>query len=168
MEFLAVTKEAFALTTGILAVTHPEQYAMAGEMKRAMIESGQCEEALRNWPTVFTAISIISNRESPLHRDLHEAWEWFDLLLSIGPYEQAPLYLPNLGIRVNNPPGTICVFGGRALWHGVRKVSPRITFALYMRKLVQEGLDIEPAGWITQREYERYIGINRHHLRSYT
>ncbi|KAK7677485.1 hypothetical protein QCA50_003723 [Cerrena zonata] len=164
-KFVSVARDPFAVVSGILAITHPQQYEMAKEMKDSMITSGNCAEALGRWPTVFTAISVITNRESPFHRDLHESWKWFDFLLSFGPYKHAPLYLANLGIRVNNPPGTICIFGGRALWHGVRRVSPRVTLALYMRKNIQKELGIQSASWMTQQEYSNYIGPQRHNLR---
>ncbi|KAK7676689.1 hypothetical protein QCA50_020049 [Cerrena zonata] len=164
-EFLSVARDPFAVVSGILAITHPRQYKMAKEMKERIIASGDCKEALERWPMVFTAISVISNRESPFHRDLHESWKWFDFLLSFGPYDHAPLYLANLGIRVNNPPGTICIFGGRALWHGVRRVSPRVTLALYMRKNIQKELGIQSAPWMTQHEYNSYIGSQRHNIR---
>lgn len=164
-EFLSIAHDPFAVVSGILAITHPRQYEMAKWMKNSMIASGDCEDALGRWPMVFTAISVISNRESPFHRDLHESWKWFDFLLSFRPYQHAPLYLANLGIRVNNPPGTICIFGGRALWHGVRRVSPRITLALYMRKNIQKELGIQSASWMTQHEYDSFIGSKRHNIR---
>lgn len=164
-DFLSLAREPFAVMSGILAITHPQQYNMARQMKERLIQSGQCTEALQRWPMVFTAVSVITNRESPYHRDLHEGWQWFDFLLSFGPYKHAPLYLANLGVRVDNPPGTICLFGGRALLHGVRRVSPRITLALYMRQNIQQELGIPSAGWMTQHEYDSYIGVKRHGLR---
>ncbi|KAK7685093.1 hypothetical protein QCA50_011930 [Cerrena zonata] len=160
-EFLSLAREPFAVMSGILAITHPKQYNMAKQMKERLMMSGQCTEALQRWPMVFTAISVITNWESPYHRDLHEGWQWFNFLVSFGPYKYAPLYLANLGVRVDNPPGTICLFGGKAILHGVRRVSPRITLALYMRQNIQEELGIQSARWITQQEYDLYVGIVR-------
>lgn len=164
-ELLSLAQEPFAVMSGILSIAHPKQYDMAKEMKERLMESGQCTEALQRWPMVFTAISVITNRESPFHRDLHEGWQWFDLLLSFGPYKHAPLYMANFGVRIPNPPGTICLFGGRAILHGVRRVSPRITLALYMRENIQKELGIESAGWMTQQQYHPYVGARRHSLR---
>lgn len=131
-----------------------------------MKASGRCVDALNQWPSVFTAATVVANRKTPFHRDTLTDWSWFDLILSFGLYHQAPLYIPILGVRVNNPRGTICAFSGKALLHGVRQTSlARISFILYMRKNVQEGQGVKAAGWMTQQYYEGYVGTDRKRLR---
>lgn len=139
---------------------------MSRTTKQSMLTSGICSDVLQQWPSVFTAVSVITNRATPYHRDISTAWEWYDLILSFGPYRTAPLYLPILGVRVNNSPGTVCAFSGRALRHGVRRIdSARISIAFYTRKNVQEGEKVQPVGWMHQSEYEDDIGQDRCNIR---
>lgn len=164
--FLSQARDSLALLSGVLAIIHPEQYRMGLEIQREMKASGSCVDALTLWPSVFTAATIVTNQKTPFHRDILTDWSWFDLILSFGLYHHAPLYIPILGIRVNNPRGTICAFSGKALLHGVRKTNlARISFILYMRKNVQEGQRVKAAGWMTQQYYEGYVGTDRRKLR---
>ena len=85
---------------------------------------------------------------------------WYDILTSIGPYQDAPLYLSPLGIRINNPPGSICAFSGMALRHGVRYTQfPRISFAMYLRENVRAGVHVPAAKWMTQSVYREITGL---------
>ena len=144
----------------MLYIIHPAQYEMAWKVKQELLFNGSCAETLAVWPSVFTAMSVISNRETPYHRDSQSRMCWYDMLTSVGPYKDAPLYLSPLGIRIHNPPGTICAFSGMALRHGVRYTpDPRISFAMYLRENVRAGVHVLPAKWMTQSVYRRITGL---------
>lgn len=152
--------------SGILAIIHPAQYDMAYKIKMRLMESSDCENTLRKWGTVYTAATVIANRRTPYHRDNGSRVEWYDMLTSYGPYDKAPFHLEPLGLRINNPPGTICAFSGRAIRHGVRKIEqPRISLALYLRDNVRDGADVDSAGWMTQQSFEPLVGPKRGSLR---
>ncbi|KAG1873300.1 hypothetical protein C8R48DRAFT_669898 [Suillus tomentosus] len=79
-----------AIASAALRVMHPEQY-WAG--LRTLSNLGniavskdlpQMPEALQYWASVFNTLSIISNRETPHHRDHMSIAECFDILTTVG------------------------------------------------------------------------------------
>lgn len=142
---------------------------MGAQIHRSMHARKGCSETISRWPSVQTAISIISNRETPFHRDEKSRMQWYDMLTSIGTYSKAPLYLSPLNMRFDNLPGSVCAFSGMALRHGVRRCTgSRISIASYLRDDVREGEKVIAADWMTQKEYLPYIGhkgIRIKHLR---
>ena len=54
-------------------------------------------EGLEHWHSVFTAITLITNRESLLHRDPKTNIRWYDLMLTVGDYNEAILKLSTFG-----------------------------------------------------------------------
>ena len=157
--FLDVGRDAWALVSGVLLVIHPQQYWMAKKVQESMMDRGCCAETLSQWPSVQTAVSVIANRSTPFHRDSKSRTTWFDLITSIGPYRNAPMYLSPIKIRVDNTPGTICAFSGLALRHAVRKCGEsRISFAWYLREDTRRREDIAPASWMLQSEYDGFVG----------
>ena len=66
-------------------------------------------ETLSPWPMVFTNVSLIANRETPLHRDLCLQANWFDLLVNVGDHNGCVLSLPSLGVELAYNPGTECL-----------------------------------------------------------
>lgn len=156
--FLYKGCQTLAIMSGILRIIHPEQYQMGKSIQQSLLGRNCCASTILNWPSVQTALSIITNRETPFHRDTKSRMQWYDMLTSIGPYSKAPLYLSPIGLRVDNRPGTICAFSGVALRHGVRRCDlPRISFAWYLRDNVREGEQVQPAHWMTQKVYEEFL-----------
>ena len=132
---------------------------MGLKVHASMTSRGRCADTIARWPSAQTAISIISNRATPFHRDEKGRMQWYDLLTSIGTYTKAPLYLSPLNMRFDNTPGSVCFFSGMAIRHGVRKCTgSRIAIATYLRDDVREGEGITPAEWMTQTEYLPYVG----------
>ena len=135
---------------------------MAWRAKKTMAHNNCCKDTLDMWPSVFTAMSIISNRETPFHRDSQSRMCWYDILTSVGPYNDAPVYLSPFGIRISNTPGTICAFSGMALRHAVRYTAqPRISIASYLRENVRAGAHVQPAGWMSQSVYRNITGYSQ-------
>ena len=98
-----------ALISGILRITHPDQYRMGYQTLRHLAEIPQVASTLRRWPTVFHAITLICNRSSLLHRELKGNLSFFDLLVSVGDYRYAPLQLGPVGLQLPNTAGSIAV-----------------------------------------------------------
>ena len=155
-----------ALISGILAIIHPTQYDMARKVKDNILKTSRCTRTLNRWGTVLTAITIISNRWTPAHRDNASRVQWYDLLTSLGTYGTASLHIRLLGIRIPNSPGTLSAFSGMAFSHTVDEIEQaRVSLALYSRENVRAGADVEPAPWMSQKYYESLVGPNRHELR---
>lgn len=166
--FMHLARDAFALMSGILAIIHPNQYDMARLVKDHLLKtSTKCAPALKQWSSVYTAVTMIANRQSPAHRDTGSRTEWYDMLTSVGKFEEAPLSLGPIGILISNPPGTVSAFSGMAFSHSVQEIDhPRLSIALYLRENMQDFAGCDPAGWMTQMHYEQLIGPKRGCLRA--
>ena len=134
---------------------HPEQFQVG--MRALQMLSGDCnltqycssrDEVFENWASPFSALSIISNRETPIHRDTSGRFEWFDILVTLGNYEHAVLDLPGIGLALDYPPGSLVAIAGKVLLHGVEKVAgDRVCVAWYMRDRVHHQLGLPPCNW---------------------
>ncbi|KAG1801996.1 uncharacterized protein BJ212DRAFT_1220067, partial [Suillus subaureus] len=71
------------------------------------------------WPSTFSGIEVIVNRETPYHQDLGALPSVYDLLVSLGQDHQAMLDLHDLGAQLGYPPGTMVYISGKVLEHGM-------------------------------------------------
>ncbi|KIM59776.1 hypothetical protein SCLCIDRAFT_81394, partial [Scleroderma citrinum Foug A] len=107
------------------------------------------DDALDTWSTVYTNISVIANRGTPLHHDSHSQSNWYDILVSVGEYKDCYLDIPTLGLKLEYSPGTIVAFSSRLLHHGVNKVDGhRCCFAYYMRDNIHNFLHVPATEWM--------------------
>ncbi|KAG2351373.1 hypothetical protein BDR07DRAFT_1319906 [Suillus spraguei] len=144
-KYLSAIARPAVIASAALRVMHPRQYwegltnivslgAMANDM-----HLHQISDKLGKWSSVFCALSIISNRETPFHRDSLSRMQWFDVLTSVGRYCHARMSLPSLQIELKYDPGVMVGMSGRAVRHGVHKVDgDRICWAWYMRDNVHD------------------------------
>lgn len=143
-----------AILSAALSIMHPTLFkrgmeGMKGLKEYADQSDRNMAKALTNWSSVFTNMQLIANRLAPLHRDPNSHAPWFDLLCTIGEYEEGYMYMPSLGIILEYPPGTIVAFSGRLLRHGVNKVDgERYTMAYYMRPSVHRWLGVTRSHWV--------------------
>ena len=127
-------EESGSLLDGILAVTHPDLYAISQDLADKVFAEQCCSlatEGMRSWPTSFNSIQVIVNRQSRLHRDKNTGPGWADLLATFGTYGQyAVLELNNLGVSVPYDSGSVAVICSRIVRHGVPKVEgDRVCYA---------------------------------------
>jgi hypothetical protein len=154
LKWLEVAAESLALMTATLAITHPMLYHCGRETISRLRDETDLGAVLCRWPTVFNGIAVISNRETPGHRDNNSRAEWYDILMTIGPYEDAVLELSGVGLRFRYNSGTMMQFGGRLLRHGVsRTEGERVCLAFYMRDNVHERMGVQAAPWMTHYYY---------------
>ena len=107
-------------------------------------------EILRNWSSVFTACSSISNRISPLHRDAQTSVNWYDILATVGTYSGAVMEFPGVGIRLEYSPGTVVGISGKIVRHGVSdwdEGGERVCLASYLRTNVFRRLGVGMPHW---------------------
>lgn len=148
------------LIAAALRVMHPKLYWSSFATQLALglwvadKNIDQMGDRLREWASVFTALSIVSNRWSPLHRDPLSRPQWFDAMTTIGNYGVGRMKMPNLGIEIQYDPGCIAAGSGRIIRHGVNKVAgDQIAWVWYMRDDVQEFVDIPRA------DYSKYHSV---------
>ena len=149
-QWLLDLQEEFAILSAILAVAQPELYAVARE---ALVRLGrkhpELEQYLKVWSLMFNVISLIGNRESPGHRDQASSRpDWYDLLVSIGGGEDTVMEIASLSIRCKWPSGSVCMFSGRSLLHGVSESDwERLCIACYMRQPVLHAMGVSHPEW---------------------
>jgi hypothetical protein len=146
--WLKAMAESSTLLSSILRVIHPELFFMGLEAMKKMGLEADPPEVLKLWYSLFNGVQIISNRETPVHRDHNSRWEWYDLLTTVGPYKNAILVFPGLGLTFQYNSGTVLGICGRLIRHGVSEAEgERICVAYFMRENVQKRLETSFAGW---------------------
>lgn len=154
LEWLEKQMQTSAIIGGILSIIHPELYSVGvaslrsiAENPRSITKGHRLTEVLRVWSAPFTAITAISNRDTPYHRDNGSAHAWFDILVPVGNYENGRLELPGLGMRFKYDPGTVVALAGRVLQHGANCPGDRACIAYHMRENVVQKLGLGSPSW---------------------
>ncbi|KAK7686465.1 hypothetical protein QCA50_010689 [Cerrena zonata] len=151
--------DAGSMISGILRIMHPDQYRMQWEVVLALRRDSRFADVLDVWPSIFQAISVIANRQAPLHRDPKGNYYWYDILVSVGQYTKAHLCLEPLGFQMHNRPGTVVGFSGKGIRHGVAEADgQRFSHAFYLRTDVQQYCGVRAAACMTQEVFRRWVG----------
>lgn len=121
----------------------------------------------QEWQSVYTGISVVSNRVTPSHRDSKGRSEWYDLLANYCDEDEAAgstprLLIKDLGLDLRYSSGSVVGFCGSVLEHEVQSwgAGDRVCQAHFMRKSVQEHLEVAQAGWVEQNTYFQYLPKN--------
>lgn len=160
-QWVEQTQEFSALCGGLLAVIHPKMAESGWQALDKMVREPQTvknaanvADALEHWTSPFSGISIISNRETPVHRDVNGRNSWYDILATFGNYKKGRLELPGMGYRLEYQPGTVVGLAGKVVSHGVPSVEHnRVCIAYYMRNKVHEWLKVRSPSWMNQEIY---------------
>ena len=103
---------------------------------------------LESWTSPYTSASLISNRDSPLHRDRSGGYSTMDLLLSIGNYSMGRFHLPGIGYDFMYTAGTVIGVAGRVLEHGATSTGERLCYAQWNKQNVLDSLNLPKTEWI--------------------
>jgi hypothetical protein len=98
---LTANQQTSRLLNALLAIVHPELYAAGRYVMQTLGEEEEVldlHEVLEHWHSVFTAITLITNRGSPLHQDPKTNICWYDLMLTVGEYDEAVSELSYFGL----------------------------------------------------------------------
>lgn len=152
-EWLEKMGETNALLAGAISVMHPELYAVGREVMLTVARKARTQgiedmaDVIGKWGSIFSAASVMLNRETPYHRDHNSPAEGFDLLATVGPYKEAWMSVPTLARRFLYNAGTVMAFSGHLLRHGVVRVDDedRTCVAYYMREKVLGWAGMESA-----------------------
>ena len=143
-----------AFLGAVLAVAHPATFQTGMDCVKAIGESGEVakaenlEDLMEAWSSPFTTTSLMSNRDSPLHRDVGASPTCMDLLVSVGTYTSGEFFVPGLGLKLWYRPGTVIGLLGRVVRHGAVAFGGRLCFAQYLRESVIEELHIPHPDWV--------------------
>ena len=129
-------------------------------MLKKLRKSNWSKDIALKWQSVFTGVSIISNRVTPLHRDSRGRPQWFDLLANFSEGRSTPRFLiTELGLDLEYSSGIVLGFCGSILEHEVKAwgQGDKICYAHFMRESVRKRLHVSPPGWVNRSVYEQYI-----------
>jgi hypothetical protein len=105
------------------------------------------DQARLLWSSPFTAFSVISNRETELHRDGKGFAPSYDLLATVGNYTGGRFEVPGIGLRFRYDPGTMMGLCGKALEHAVAEVDgDRFCVVQFFHRKVLELLQSDFSG----------------------
>ncbi|KIK78052.1 hypothetical protein PAXRUDRAFT_165031, partial [Paxillus rubicundulus Ve08.2h10] len=152
-EWLCDSETSFKLVDTLLTAIHPELYQHSSAVCKQLLadeEIADLHELIKAWPMVFSAISVMHNRETPFHCDSKSAPQWYDLFLSIGSYTDTILELRMLSICACYMPGTAALFSGLLLRHGVSAVDKgdHIGYVFYMQPSMLHFASISLGKWV--------------------
>jgi hypothetical protein len=159
--WLETMRDTSALIGAILSIIHPDLYdggvatlLALGEKEEAMKEYDMFMHLMQSWSSVFSGMSVVSCRESPVHRDVQSMHAWFDILCNFGQHSDGRMGLPSLGVRLEYNPGTMVGLAGRVVSHGVAQTEgKRVCLAYFMRDKVHERAGIKAPGWMNLSSY---------------
>jgi hypothetical protein len=140
--------------SAVLSVTQPALYALNRESLLRLSNSPELKDHVAVWGFAFNAITIISNRLSPNHRDRKSGRpEYSDVLVSLGGDAETVLDLVTLGIRCRYSSGSAAVFSGNVILHGASEsLSDRVCIAGYTRPAVHCSVGVGATTWATLDE----------------
>ena len=141
-----------------LSLIHPDLFKCGLAMLLLLRQNDQTRAVADKWQSVYTGISVISNRRTPSHRDSKGRPEWYDSLLSYASQGARPLLsIRDVGLDLKYSSGTIVALCGTILEHQVSSwgVGDRVCYAHFMRESVRKRLDVSPAGWVNKNMYLR-------------
>lgn len=155
LQWMSAIAETSAILSAILAVVHPPLY-QAGRDTMLKLEKvpGLCED-VKAWGSPFNAVQIISNRETPPHRDNNSRKPWYDLLATIGSYRDLVFEMDGVGLHVHYPPGSVVALCGKVLRHSVGPCDgDRVCYAYFMRDAVHAAMGVVAPHWMDITYYD--------------
>jgi hypothetical protein len=155
-EWLRVTNDIERFINLTLSLIHPELFESGLNILQTLRETGMTKDIAHEWQSVYTGISVISNRVTPSHRDRKGRPQWFDTLISYSDRSDGPqLLLNDLGLELEYCSGTVVALCGTVLKHEVRSWGDgdRVCYAHFMREEVRNKVDAPVAGWVHKSMY---------------
>ncbi|KAJ2911642.1 hypothetical protein MD484_g8772, partial [Candolleomyces efflorescens] len=147
-DLLCELMEINALIGALLSIIHPTLYNLQMDVLERLA-GGQVEvndpevmmDLFETWSTPFNGLAVITNRETPYHRDTKGGQRTFDILTTFGTYTGGRLHVPLLSAHFIYGPGTGIILPGFVFEHGASRTDgERICLASYIRPNVGEAV----------------------------
>lgn len=129
VSFLEDIQEYNAIMGGVLAIIHPALFETAMDSWKAIYADPSCTskpelvaDLLGTWSSPFTAVSLITNRETPLHKDRKGGRFYLDAVTTFGNYANGRFEIDGLGMRFRYNPGTAVFLNSHTFRHGASRV----------------------------------------------
>lgn len=153
-QWVAEIEETTALLGGIMSIINPSQYQAGiacieaiAICQRYINKAEYLRELLAVWGAPFNVISVMNNRDSPLHRDTGGGYSTMDMMFSVGPYAECRFLVPGVGAELWYRSGTVIALAGRVVRHGAKADGDRLCVAFYSRQNVWTAFNIPEPQW---------------------
>ncbi|KAH8993770.1 hypothetical protein EDB92DRAFT_1796289, partial [Lactarius akahatsu] len=104
--------------------------------------------------SIYSGISVICNHLTPAHQDVSSRKQWYDLLASVGCYQNCNLKLLGLGVLLEYGPSSVVGVLGAMLEHGVPHFEgERVCYIYFMRDSVHEWAKVPGRSWMSIDHY---------------
>lgn len=152
--WIVATEDTMALLGGIQAIINPEQYSAGiacieavANRQQDIAKAENLPELLETWSAPFNVISVMNNRDTPLHRDNGGGYSTMDLLILVGDFKSCRFSAPGLGVEFWNRSGSVIALAGRVVQHGAKAEGERLCVAMYSRETVFTAFNIPEPQW---------------------
>ena len=153
-DWVAEIEETAAFLGGIMSIINPDQYRAGiaciesiATCRQHILKAEYLGELLEVWAAPFNVISVMNNRDSPLHRDTGGGYSTMDVMFSVGPYTDCRFSVPGVGAELWYRSGTVIALAGRVVRHGAKADGDRLCVAFYSRESVWEAFQIPEPTW---------------------
>lgn len=156
LDWIRLSKEVEMFLNLTVSLVNPHLFKSGLEMLQKLRQGEKTWEIANQWQSIYTGVSVISNRTTPAHRDSKGRPEWYDTLINYSdPFTRPQLSIEDLGLDLDYPSGTVVSFCGSIFRHGVKDWGDgdRVCYAHFMRESVRSRLDVAPAGWLERGVY---------------
>lgn len=154
-----------------MSVIQPEQhYESHGSLLQCLRpaasktpDKDRFKRLMKVWGTGFTGLSVISERETPLHHDGQNADWMYDLLVNISDHLDPDIQaeLPGIGIRFRYNSGTVLAIQSKVIRHGVSLSNvDRYSLAFFMRAQVSEWLGFAHEVMMSEKLFWKWLSLN--------
>jgi hypothetical protein len=164
-KWVSALEETTAFLGAVLGVMHPSTFQTGMNCVRAIGESDKVakreglDHLMSVWTSPYTTVSLINNRDTPLHRDNGGSYTVMDLLVSVGTYVTGEFNVPGLGFTFWYTPGTVIGLLGRIVRHGAAASGERLCFAQYLRENVLDDLGLSDPAWVNIDDLEQLFQL---------
>ncbi|KAF8260299.1 hypothetical protein EI94DRAFT_1611517 [Lactarius quietus] len=156
LEWLDAISQSNSILSAILAVIHLPLHK-AGQKTFNQLRQRtniQPQDVLRQWTSILNSIAVICNHLTPPHQDSESRRKWYDLLVTLGCYQNCNLELLGLGLSSKYGPGTVVGILGVTLEHEVPSFDgERVCYAYFMRDNIHEWAKVSGNSWMTTSHY---------------
>src|SRR5258708_5037371 len=163
LDWLDAISESNAILSAILAVIHPQLYDAGWQTTKCLRDTPKVDQdILSQWASIFSGISVISNRSTPLHQDRSSRSNWYNMLVTLGRYRKCNLKLPGLRVSLEYGPGMVLGISGSVLEHAAPSFKgDRVCYAYFMRDSVPGGVVIPASDWMHTKYCKWYCKWHR-------
>jgi hypothetical protein len=162
-DWMREIEETAAILGGITALINPSLFKVGMTCLDNISRNPDCIskndnlfDILSYWSSPYMGQSLISNRDTPLHRDNGGGYACMDLLVTLGKYKNGWFNVPGLGYNFYYPSGTVVGICGRVVRHGATAVGERVCWSQYCRCNVLKAFDVEEPDWVSIGQLKTY------------